>query len=61
VSIVEEDFPETISTLVEGDLESVALKVALDRRRSCLKKAIGIDEAGNFSPVEEPGLDSYRM
>lgn len=56
VSIVEEDFPETISTLVEGDFESVALKLALDRRRSCLKKGIGIDEARNFSPTEEPGL-----
>lgn len=56
VSIVEEDLPETISTLVEGDLESVALKLALDRRRSCLKKGIRVDEARNFSPAEEPGL-----
>lgn len=57
VSIVEDDTPETISsTLVEGDLESVALKLALDRRRSCLKKGIGREEARNFSPTEEPGL-----
>lgn len=42
VSIVEEDLPETTSTLVEGDLESVVLKLALDRRRSCLKKGIGM-------------------
>lgn len=60
VSIVEEDLPETISTLVEGDFESVALKLALDRRRSCLKKGIGID-ARNFSPAEELGLGSDEL
>lgn len=58
VSIVEEDLPETTSTLDDGLLEPVGdWKLAFDRRRSCLRngmaEAVRV-EARNFSPGEEP-------
>lgn len=40
MSIVEEDLPETTSTLDDGLLESGEWKLAFDRRRSCLRKGM---------------------
>lgn len=64
VSIVEEDLPETISTLADAFLESGAWILALERRRSCLKNGMledGVEGQGLFSPGEERPLREEQL
>ena len=59
MSIVDEDLPATISTLVVGDFESDPWKLAFERRRSCLRNGMAVSRV--LEKARAPHQEKYSL